>query len=248
MYNPFTLNEKTILITGASGGIGQSVAIECSKFGARLVITGRNKERLNETYNNLDGSNHIQIQADLSKKNEIDDLVDNLPELNGVCHCAGITNPVPVKFIDQEKLDEIFSVNFFSAIIITKEIIKRKLLQREASIVFISSISGVHVSSPGGTLYSATKGAINGAVKGIALDLAGRGIRVNSICPGMIKTKLITDGVLSEEDIDRDLKKYPLKRYGNPEEVAYAVIYLLSDTSKWITGTNLTIDGGYTLS
>lgn len=247
MYNPFSLEGKTILITGASSGIGRSAAIECSRFGARVILTGRNTERLNDTYANLDGLNHIQIKADLSEKAGIEYLLTSLTELNGVCHCAGITNPVPFTYIDQKKLDDIFAINFFGPLILTKELVKRKLLQRESSVVFVSSISGVYISSVAGTLYSSTKGAINGAIKGVALDLATKKIRVNSVCPGMIKTNLLSDGKLTKEDLEIDMKRYPLQRYGNPEDVAYAVIYLLSDASKWITGTNLLIDGGYTL-
>ncbi len=247
MYNPFTLEGKTILVTGASSGIGRAVAIECSKLGARVIITGRNPERLNNTYTRLDGINHIQIQADLSEKTGIEHLLKGLTELNGVCHCAGITNPVPFSFIDQDKLDDIFAINFFAPMIITKELVKRKLLMKESSVVFISSISGVYVSSVAGTLYSSTKGAINGAIKGMALDLASKKIRVNSVCPGMIETNILSDGKITEEDIEKDRKRYPLQRYGTPEEVAYAVIYLLSDASKWMTGINLVIDGGYTL-
>ncbi len=247
MYNPFALTDKSILVTGASSGIGQAVAIECSMLGAKLIITGRNTERLNDTFSKLDGDNHLQIRADLTEQTDIEFLIKSIKELNGVCHCAGITNPIPFNFINRQQLDDIFDLNFFAPIIITKELVKLKILKKSSSIVFISSISGVYVSYIAQTLYSSSKGALNGAIKGMALDLAPKGIRVNSVCPGMINTSILSDGRIDEEQMKENEKRYPLQRFGDPKEVAYAVIYLLSDVSKWVTGTNLLIDGGYTL-
>jgi NAD(P)-dependent dehydrogenase (short-subunit alcohol dehydrogenase family) len=137
-------------------------------------------------------------------------------------------------------------VNFEAPIFLTQQILKQKKIEKEASIVFISSISGVFCSSIGGSAYSASKGAINGVVKNLAIELASQAIRVNSVNPGMIHTNIFEAGVISQEQLEEDMQKYPLKRYGKPEEVAYAVIYLLSDASKWVTGSNLLIDGGYT--
>ena len=154
---------------------------------------------------------------------------------------------VPYQFINRKKLNDIFSINFFSPVILTKEILKRKLLVNKSSIVFISSISGTLCTSVGSSMYSATKGAINGMVKGMAIDLAPKQIRVNTVQPGMIKTAFFDEGTLTNEQLLVDEKKYPLKRYGLPEEVAYAIIYLLSDASVWVTGSNLLIDGGFTL-
>lgn len=247
MFNPFSLEGKKILITGASSGIGRAVAIECSKMGATVVITGRNVQRLNETYCLLFGTNHLQIIANLNDVEDIEVLVTKLPFLDGLVLCAGIIDMIPYQFINRKKLNEIFSINFFSPVILTKEIIKRKRLVNKSSIVFISSISGTLCSSVGGSMYSATKGAINGMVKGMAIDLAPKQIRVNTVQPGMIKTALFDEGNLTKEQLIEDEKKYPLKRYGQPEEIAYAVIYLLSDASAWATGSNLLIDGGYTL-
>jgi len=246
-HNPFSLEGKTILITGASSGIGKAIAIECSKMRANLIITGRNEHRLNETFCQLKGEKHIQIIADLFSDKDIESLMEKLPLLNGIVHCAGIADPVPFQFITSRKLTDIFSVNFFSPVLMTKEIIKRKLISKKSSIVFISSISGTVCSSVAGNMYSATKGAINGMVKGMAIDLAPKFIRVNTIQPGMINTSIFDDGRVTEEQLQEDIKKYPLKRYGQPEEVAYAAIYLLSDASAWVTGSNLLIDGGYTL-
>ena len=138
-------------------------------------------------------------------------------------------------------------INFFIPAQLSRDLLSQKKLNKAASIIFISSISGVKCSWIGNSVYSASKGAINGLVKGMALDLASKGIRVNSVTPGMIDTDFLKEGLISEEQLEIDRKKYPLKRYGRPEEVAYCVIFLLSDTTAWITGSNLLIDGGYTV-
>ena len=248
MQNPFSLEGKTILVTGASSGIGKATAIECSKMGATVVITGRNKERLNDTYIALEGKNqHKQVVADLFNLYSTNDLSSSVSELHGIVHCAGIVKTLPFSFTTVEQLEQIMKTNFTLPTLLSQKLIKNKLIKKGASIVFISSISGVFISIPGNSMYSASKGAINGMVKGMALDLASKGIRVNSINPGMIQTALLNEGIISEAQIKEDIKKYPLNRYGIPEEVAYAAIYLLSEASAWVTGSNLVIDGGYTL-
>lgn len=247
MYNPFSLKDKTIFVTGASSGIGKAVAIECSKMGARMIISGRNEKRLTCTLNDLEGDNHISFTADLESIDETNNIIDKLPELNGIVHCAGYVETLPFPFITYEKLEKIFKVNLLMPVMLTKNILQKKLLLKESSIVFISSISGNLCAIYANSMYSSTKAAVNGIVKGMAMDLAPKKIRVNTVMPGMINTPLIKPDILTEEQLEQDMKKYPLKRYGEPEEVAYAVIYLLSDASKWITGSNLLIDGGFTL-
>lgn len=245
MYNPFNLNRKKILITGASSGIGRATAIECSKMGADLLISGRNKERLEQTFNSLEETgNHIMLVADLNKKDDIDNLFNQLPALDGLVHCAGITMTIPFFYANESNISEIMHINFFVPVLLTKTLLKSRKLKNYGSIVFISSVEGVYCSTPGNSLYSASKGAINGMIKGIALDVAGRGIRVNSINPGLIETSILSEGVITDEQLKENMKKYPLKRYGKPEEIAYAVIYLLSDASLWLTGSNIVIDGG----
>jgi len=246
--NPFSLEGKRVLITGASSGIGKVIAVECASIGADVVITGRDESRLNSTFLSLPQGNHGQIVADFQKSDDISKLVEALPKLDGIVHCAGVVKTIPFSFMDVNDLNFVLNINFTVPVVLSSLSLKMKKLIKGASIVFISSISGVYCSFIGNSLYSGSKGAVNGIVKGMALDLASKDIRVNSITPGMIDTDFIRGGIISDEQIQIDKKKYPLKRYGRPEEVAYAAIYLLSDASKWITGSNLLIDGGYTLN
>lgn len=247
MFNPFSLKDKTILVTGASSGIGRAIAIECSKMGASVIITARSEERLQETLREMEGEQNKLIVADLSIDEDIENLANEMPALDGVVHCAGFTIPKPFNFLSKDDVDAVMKVNFSTPVFLTQKLLKSKKINKKASIVFISSISGVYVSSVAGSLYSASKGAVNGIVKGMAIELAAKQIRVNSVNPGMIETYIFSAGIISEEQLNEDKKKYPLKRYGKPEEVAYAVIYLLSEASSWTTGSNILIDGGYTL-
>lgn len=247
MHNPFTLGGKTILVTGASSGIGRAIAIESSKMGANVIITGRNEERLKKTYYLLKGNGHGLIVADLSVKEDIERLYKELPVIDGLVNCAGLTKVAPFSFATRDSFEEVMNVNFFAPTELTRLMVKTKKIRKGASIVFISSVSGVYCSAVASAIYSSSKGAVNGLVKGVALDLAPKGIRVNSVNPGMIDTDIFTGSAITDEQLKTDMLRYPLGRYGKPEEVAYAVIYLLSDAATWITGSNLLIDGGYTL-
>lgn len=247
-YNPFSLREKTILVTGASSGIGRAIAIECSRMGATVIITARSKERLEKTMMQMEGDVHKYICTDLSDDDAIMELVKSLDfSLDGVVHCAGYTIPKPFQYLSRDNIDGVMKVNFLAPVLLTQLLLKNKKLKRNCSMVFISSISGTLVSYIGGSVYSASKGAINGIAKTLALELASKQMRVNTITPGMIETNIISEGIISDEQLAQDANRYPLKRYGKPEEVAYATVYLLSDASKWVTGSNLLIDGGYTL-
>lgn len=247
MINPFSLESKTIFVTGASSGIGKAIAIECSKMGAKVIISGRNEERLKETLSNLKGDNHEFVLADLSSKDDLIALHKRLPVLDGLVNCAGLTKVAPFAFATRESFEEVMNVNFFAPTELTRLLVKSKKISKNGSIVFISSVSGVYCSAVASSIYSSSKGAVNGLVKGVALDLASKGIRVNSVNPGMIDTDIFSDTAITQEQLNEDMKRYPLGRYGKPEEVAYAVIYLLSDASSWTTGSNILIDGGYTL-
>ena len=250
MYNPFSLEGKSILVTGASSGIGRGFAIECSKMGARLVLNGRNQERLNQTLSQLEGGEHVVIAADLSNQEGIDKLVNECPSINGYVHSAGIPKICSVKHIDRSLIEEIVNVNEISPILLTSALLKKKKLQKKSSIVYIASISGVCVSNVGEAPYSTTKGGLSGFTKGAAFELAAQGTRVNTICPGLVPTEILTlsNEMFSEEQLKETTQgKYPLKRYGKVEDIAHGAIYLLSDASTWVTGINLIIDGGYTL-
>ena len=248
MYNPFSLTGKTILVTGASSGIGRVVAIECAKMGASLVITGRDAGRLDETFALLEGDKHIRVVADLSKYEDIENLVNQCPPLDGFSNNAGIIKVVLVKFISREYLGDTLSTNTIAPILLTQLLVKKKKLNRSGSIVYTSSLSGVYCVHYGESMYAASKGAISGFAKGAALDLATQNIRVNCVTPGVIKTdSLMNSGVLTQEELKEKENYFPLKRFGDPKDVALAVIYLLSDASSWVTGDNLILDGGYTL-
>lgn len=248
-YNPYTLEGKKILVTGASSGIGRGIAIECSRMGAKVIMTGRNKERLQETLNLMQNTTEHQVlKADLAGDDGIQYLVDNIGEkLDGIVLCAGFTIVKPFKYVSQQDIDAIMDVNYKAPVIMTQKLLKKKMINKNASIVFISSVSGVFVSAPAAALYSGSKGAVNGVAKAMALDLSPRGIRVNCVNPGMVDTNIFNKGDITQEQLEEDVKHYPLGRYGKPEDIAYAVIYLLSDASAWVTGTNLKIDGGLTL-
>lgn len=250
MYNPFSLEGKTILVTGASSGIGRGIAVECSKMGAKVVINGRNQERLQKTFDQLEGEGHIQIVADLSKQEDIERLANEVPELNGFVNSAGIPKICPVKRIDRQTLEEIMNVNAFGPILLTSQLLRKKKLQKKSSIVLIASISGVCMANTGEGPYAATKAALAGYTKTAAFELAAQGTRVNTICPGLVPTEILTlsNEMFSEDQLKETMYgRYPLKRVGTPEDIANGAIYLLSDASSWVTGINLVIDGGYTV-
>lgn len=248
-YNPYTLEGKIILVTGASSGIGKAAAIECSKAGAKVILTARNEERLRETHDQLvDVDNQpAWIVADMQKDDDIQTLVDQLPMLDGVICNAGISINVPIAFIDREKIQQVLDVNTIAPILLTRQLIKKKKVAKGGSIVFTSSISGNNTVTVAHEMYSASKTAITGFMRNAALDLAVKGIRCNAVHPGMINTPMVHSGKYSEEQLQKDIENYPLHRFGEPEEVAYAMIYLLSDAAAWVTGHSLVIDGGLTL-
>ena len=245
-YNPFTLKGKTILVTGASSGIGQATAVECAQMGAEVVITGRDTERLQATAD-LVGNLKAQIAADLTNKEDVERLVASLPPLDGAVLCAGNSTTLPLQFGSREKFDEMFNVNFFAPVELLRLMYKKKVLQKGASVVLIASIGGTHSFMPGNGVYGASKAALNSLMKYAAREYASRKIRVNSICPGMVDTPLIHRGTITEEQLAEDAKRYPLGRYGKPDDIANGAVYLLSDASSWLTGHDLVIDGGFSI-
>lgn len=247
MTTPFSLNRKTILITGASSGIGRCTAIECSKLGASVFLTGRNEGRLQETLDQLSGDGHEYFCGDLTIEEQIDALIGNINKLDGVVLCAGKGMMIPIQYASREKFMDIFDSNFLYPVELFRRLLKKKKVNTNASVVAVSSMGGTHFYTYGNGIYGASKAALDSYMKFCARELAGKGIRVNTVLPAMIDTPLIHKGVVSDEEHEKDAQTYPLKRYGKPEEVAYAIIYLLSDASSWTTGTSLVIDGGKSL-
>lgn len=242
MNNPFSLSGKTILITGASSGIGRGIAVACASMGAQLILTGRNMARLQETLANLEGQGHSYIAADLIDTEERIALVEQLPALHGVVHCAGVGSRVPCKMVTQEDIDHVFHPNTEAPILLQSELLARKKLQKQSSVVFIASAAAT-MPSMGNAVYSASKAAIIAYAKCLALELAPRKIRVNCISPTMVWTELITES-LSEQQLKEAESNYPLKRFGTPEDIAHLSVYMLSDASTWMTGSNVEITGG----
>ena len=249
--NPFSLEGKTILVTGASSGIGRGIAIACAKMGGTVILNGRNEERLQETLSVLEGKNHQILIGDLSKQEDLQRMADTLPELQGWANSAGIPRVCPIKHFDRKDVEEIFNVNITSTMLLLSMLVKKKKLKRGASVVLISAVTGAFVGSKGDTSYCATKGAVNGFMKGAALELAPQGIRINSINPGLVPTSILNlanDIAGEEHHTEIMLERYPMKRLGTPEDIGNGAVYLLSDASSWVTGTNLVIDGGYLLN
>ena len=247
-YNPFSLEGKTILVTGASSGIGAETSVECSRLGATVILTGRDQGRLQEVLSRLDTSfsqKHQFIIADLSSEEEIIALAGKIDHVDGLVNNAGVNRVKPVSFIKADDLDFIFRNNTYSGVLLTKLLVKNKKLRKNSSIVFTSSVSSFF-NAPGRALYAGSKAAMTSFMRSFAVELADKSIRANAVHPGMIETKLSQEN-LTEEDRAKDMAEYPLKRYGKPEEVAWAIIYLLSDASAWVTGTSLIIDGGFML-
>ncbi len=247
MFNPYSIENKNILVTGASSGIGMATAIECSKMGAKLVITGRNEDRLSKTLSLLEGEGHIMVVADLSNDGDIDRLVEICPILDGLVNNAGLNQIITTQFITREKLSSIMEINTIAPILLFQRLLKKKKLRKGSSVVFTSSISGNFCVGFGNVMYSTSKAAVSGFVRNAALDLASKGIRVNAVTPGMIETHILDNEKIGNEELEADKQRYPMKRYGKPEEVAYGIMYLLSDASSFTTGASLIIDGGFTL-
>ena len=246
-HNPFSLKGKTILVTGASSGIGRETAIQCSKMGAKVLITARNEERLNDTFSLLVGEGHQILVAELTNQEDLEKLVGVVSDLDGLVLCAGKGMTSPFLFSTRDKFDDVFNINFFAPVELLRLLVRKKKLEKGSSVVFVSSIGGVESFQLGNGIYGASKSALNSTMRFCAKELATKKIRVNSVNPGMVNTKLIQGGSISEEQYMLDMEKYPLKRYGEPEDVAYGIIYLLSDASSWVTGQSLIIDGGYTI-
>jgi NAD(P)-dependent dehydrogenase (short-subunit alcohol dehydrogenase family) len=244
MKHPFDLTGKTIFITGASSGIGKATAVTCAQLGATLIISGRNEERLTSVLNSLTGDGHKMICFDFETDN-LERIITLIPKLDGIVHSAGVVLTLPFAFTNSQHLERIMKINFMIPFTLTQRLVKEKLVNKNASIVFVSSISGVSVVGHGISAYSASKGAISASIRVMALELAAKKIRVNTVCPGMVRTEMNEgNSNVSQEQLTADEKRnYPLG-YGQPENVSEPIAFLLSEAAKWISGLNLTLDGG----
>lgn len=246
MYNPYSLEGKTILITGAASGIGKATAIESSKMGAKIVAVDLNGEGLTALMPQLAGEGHVSFVGNLCDEDFLKNLGENVPALDGVFLCAGVSDTTPVKFITEEKIQRVFDVNLTAPILMLRQFLVKKKINKGGSLVWMSSY-GAEKVEPGLGVYAASKSAVNGIMRAYARELVSRKIRSNSIMPMMIKTELLgTLNNISDKDWEKQEAMYPLG-FGNPLDVAYAAIYLFSDASRWITGTQIKMDGGSNL-
>ena len=241
--NPFSLAGKTLLVTGASSGIGKATALLCARMGATVVLTGRNEDRLDCVYGQLAGRQPSPVVADITTVSDRESLVDTLPELDGVVHCAGMGHRKLCKQLTPGDVSAVMETNFNATVLLQSELLSRKKINKGASIVFLSSRTA-DVPTVANALYSASKGAIKSYARCLSLELAPRHIRVNCICPAMVWTPLVESEGVTKEELEAKEASYPLKRYGQPEDIANLAVFLLSDASSWMTGSCIDITGG----
>jgi NAD(P)-dependent dehydrogenase (short-subunit alcohol dehydrogenase family) len=244
---PFHLSGKTILVTGASSGIGKQMVASLKMMGANVILSARNKERLSETAKENSFPETSIITADLTVSSERENLAKQIPQIDGLVQCAGTVHPFPVKFLDEAKMDQTMNVNFQSPVLLISALLKARKINSGASLVFLSSISADRPQK-GATMYGASKAALEAFVKVLAQELSTQNIRANCIAPAMVKTPMFekTEEMLTKEYMDAHVAKY-LLGVGYPEDVANAAVFLLSPASRWITGISLTLDGGIML-
>ena len=246
MNNPFSLEGKTILVTGASSNIGRQIAVKCSEMGAKVIATARNEERLKETLSKMSGVGHQFIASDLSEAEQIPVLVEQLPELDGIVMCAAVFRTTPIRNNRRKYTEEIFRTNTFANIDLVQLILKNKKIKDGGSILFISSVAAYRPYA-GNALYSATKGAINSFCQVLAIEQGNRKIRANCVSPGIIQTDMeVKDWAVTQEELAKEEARFPLG-FGHTEDIAYAAVYMMSDASKWVTGTNMIVDGGQSI-
>ncbi len=244
--NPFSLERKTLLVTGASSNIGRKIAVRCSEMGANVIIAARDEERMKQTLSVMSGDGHQFVSVNLSDVESIAAFVEKLPVLDGVVLCAARFDSTPVKNIKRETVQSIFDTNTFANFEIIQKLLKQKKIEKGSSIVFISSVASMRPYK-GNSLYSATKGAINSFSKVLATELGVKKIRVNCIHPGIVRRdEGIREGVLTVDQQQAEMERFPLGA-GETDDIAYAAVYLLSDVAKWITGIDLIVDGGQSL-
>ncbi len=240
--DPFVLEGKRILVTGASSGIGQQIAWTCAQLGAQLVISGRNEERLRATVDLLEGEGHTAVTADLTQADQLAHLVEHVGVLDGVVHAAGVSRLVPFRLIGKPHLDEIFGSNTFAPMLLTKALLAKKQIATGGSILFIAALAS-HSGALATSAYAASKSALLGAMRSLALEVAKQGIRANCISPGYVRTPML-DGLGRSGGEMEDLFELTPLGIGEPEDVAYAAAFFLADASRWVTRNYFIVDGG----
>ena len=244
MENPFRLEGKRVLVTGAGSGIGRAISVMASNMGANLVLVDIRQDLMDETLLLLKGEGHTSIQADLSDMEQVKAIVEKVEPLDGLVNNAGIPNTKPLQFISEDEFERVLTLNTKAPVFLTNLLYKKKKLAKGASLVFTSSLAGLYTFTPANGLYSMSKSALTSYMKSCAVEYATRGIRSNCVCPAMVNTHLKSSLGFSEEEYQKDVQKYLLKRYAEPEEIASAVVFLLSDGASYITGHTLLVDGG----
>lgn len=251
-FNPFTLEKKIIVVTGASSGIGQQVAINCSKMGAKVALIGRNADRLHDTLLQMEGDGHIPMIYDLidfeHQKELVTDIVEKMGTIHGLVNCAGISTVLPLKMMKPEKVDEFFKTNVFATIELTRQVLSGKNISKDgASVIFFASVMGC-VGEMAKSLYSFTKGALISGCRSLAIEYAPKKIRVNVVSPGVVETPInMSQPYLADPEKRKQTEAMHPLGIGKTDDIANACIYLLSDASRWMTGQNVIVDGGYTI-
>ncbi len=247
--NPMDLGGRTILVTGASSGIGREAAVLLSQLNARVVLTARNEERLSATLSALHNDGHWAEPFDLSRTEEIPKWVQGVAAktgpLDAIVHAAGKQSTMPISIVNEQSVDDLVRTNLYSAIMLARGFSQKNCYVRGGSLIFLSSVVAI-AAKPAIAVYAATKSALLGMAKSLALELAPQGIRVNCVAPGFVETEMLDElrSVLTDEQMDGLRGSHPLG-FGTPRDVANAIAFLLAETGRWITGTTLVLDGGY---
>lgn len=252
MINPFAIGGKTILVTGATSGIGRATAIECAQMGAKVIAVGRNQEKLASLQTELDSEGvgelkNLYISTDLVEEVQVQALIEQCPIVDGVACCAGVADMNPFAFVSQEEMEHVFQINCFAPVMLVNRLLKAKKLSKGSSVVFVSSIDGPKIVHAGNSVYSGSKSALVGMARNMAIDLVGKKIRVNCVLPGTTDTPMVHTGSATDETLAETAKSLPMKRFAQPKEIANAIIFLLSDAASYITGSEIIVDGGYSV-
>lgn len=244
--NPFGLENKTILVLGAGSGIGRATALQCAVLGANVILSGRKIENLNQTFSLLynDGNkSHLVMPLDINHEEIWDSALADIPNIDGIALCAGVASMQPFNFIKKEDIQNIFQTNFYGQVLLVQYLLKKKKLNKSSSVVFVSSVDGNLKVHAGNSIYSATKSALVGMARNMAIDLVPKKIRVNCVLPGTTDTAMIRTDNVTEEELLQAASKTPFHRFAQPEEIANAIVFLLSDAASYISGTELVVDG-----